>query len=78
MLHNPITTAFCPDFFEMRHFLSPSYIAHHNSHTSNNYFYSSNTKTMLRVYIKNREIFNELVCCGYSIQFIVRGFRHRT
>jgi len=30
----------------MQHFSSPSYIIHHNSHKSDNYFYSTNAKTV--------------------------------
>jgi len=57
----------------MQHFSSPSYIIHHNSYKSDNYFYSTNAKTILRVSIKNCEFLEELVCCGCSIQFIVGG-----
>jgi len=32
----------------MQHFSSPSYIIHQNSHKSDNYFYSTNVKTILR------------------------------
>jgi len=58
----------------MQHFSSPNYINHDDSHKSDNYFYSTNAKTIFRVY----EILGELVSCGCSIQFIVGGFRHRT
>jgi len=54
----------------MQHFSSPSYIIHHNSRKCDNYFHSTNVKTILRVSIKNYEILDELVCCGSSIQFI--------
>jgi len=40
---------FRPVFFDMQHFSSPSYIIHHNSHMSDNCFYSTNAKTILRV-----------------------------
>jgi len=58
----------------MKHFSNPSYIIHDNSHKSDNYFYSTNTNTILRVSLKNYEILDELVCCGCSIQFIIGDF----
>jgi len=66
------------ELFDMQHISSPSYISYHNSHNSGIYFYYTNAKTVLRVSIKTYEILDELVCCGFSIEFIVGGFGHRT